>query len=210
MNSLFPQELINTIIDYHFHDQPTLAACGLVCKAWLPASRYHLFHTLKLVDENWDTFLDLIQIYHARVPSTIVPNANNQSHLLHAVRVLNADGSQFTGSSFSQLAHLISSFPHLHSFTWTPGHPRSRSRTSEIDPVELKFPPHFHTIDIAGNCDEIRGFLDRLNGMQNTPRLSTIKIYYACARNVNSIRDLLRIQGRSLRHLELSWSYYGC
>ncbi|THV00172.1 hypothetical protein K435DRAFT_837445 [Dendrothele bispora CBS 962.96] len=53
-----PQELVDTFIDY-IHDQqaqsssddngvpvPTLKSCALVCKAWLPRARKHLFHTL--------------------------------------------------------------------------------------------------------------------------------------------------------------------
>ena len=131
MSAVFPQELFDTIIDRHFHDRHTLATCSLVCKAWLPASRYHLFHTIKLGDENWNTFLDLLQ--HQR---SIAPNMNkfipfaspecgrgddeSSSHLLqfppssafHAVQVLELDGSQFTGS-FSRFAHLISSFPSI-------------------------------------------------------------------------------------------------
>ena len=232
MNAL-PQELIDTVIDYHFHDRPTLVTCSLVCKAWLPSSRYHLFHTVKLGDENWNTFLDFLQDQAFILPNknkfTPIASLKNRgddnyrllqilpSSAFYAVHVLEVDGSQFAGPS-SRLAHLISSFPQLHSFTWTPRRSlRSRipqpQAVPKIDspwPVQLKLPWHFHTIDIAGNCDEIQGFLDGFNGLRHPPRLSTVRINYACARNIDSIGELLRIQGHSLRHLELSWSYYGC
>ncbi|KAH9922702.1 uncharacterized protein B0H18DRAFT_879070, partial [Fomitopsis serialis] len=43
-----PAELCDTVID-HLHDDPrTLAACALVCRAWVPSSRMHQFHTVIL------------------------------------------------------------------------------------------------------------------------------------------------------------------
>jgi hypothetical protein len=39
----FPQELIERIIDDLYDDEPSLIHCSLVCRAWLPATRYHLF-----------------------------------------------------------------------------------------------------------------------------------------------------------------------
>ncbi|KDR76986.1 hypothetical protein GALMADRAFT_267206 [Galerina marginata CBS 339.88] len=41
---IVPQELVDAIIDHLHLDIQTLAACGLVCKSWVPSSRYHLFH----------------------------------------------------------------------------------------------------------------------------------------------------------------------
>ncbi|RDB27750.1 hypothetical protein Hypma_003197 [Hypsizygus marmoreus] len=44
----FPQELIDNVID-HFHDDtPTLRLCSVVCRAWLPSCRAHLFHRVSL------------------------------------------------------------------------------------------------------------------------------------------------------------------
>ncbi|KAJ7586365.1 hypothetical protein C8J56DRAFT_944451 [Mycena floridula] len=37
-----PQELVDHIID-HLHGDPSLLSCSLVCRAWLPSSRLHLF-----------------------------------------------------------------------------------------------------------------------------------------------------------------------
>jgi hypothetical protein len=37
-----PPELIDTIIGLLSDDKETLATCTLVCKSWVPASRYHL------------------------------------------------------------------------------------------------------------------------------------------------------------------------
>lgn len=41
-----PQELIELIIDFAHDDPRTLRSCALVCRAWLPSSRYHLFSSI--------------------------------------------------------------------------------------------------------------------------------------------------------------------
>ncbi|GLB34618.1 putative CNH-domain-containing protein [Lyophyllum shimeji] len=46
LSARIPQELFERIID-HLHDEiPALLACCVVCRAWVPASRYHLFGRL--------------------------------------------------------------------------------------------------------------------------------------------------------------------
>ena len=42
-----PQEITEQIIN-HLHDRHDLKSCALVCKAWIPASRYHLFHSIRI------------------------------------------------------------------------------------------------------------------------------------------------------------------
>ncbi|KAJ7664698.1 hypothetical protein B0H17DRAFT_1019602, partial [Mycena rosella] len=43
-----PLELVDYTIDFAHLDQDTLYACSLVCKAWLPSARYHLFSRITL------------------------------------------------------------------------------------------------------------------------------------------------------------------
>ncbi|KAI0073165.1 hypothetical protein K474DRAFT_1603825, partial [Panus rudis PR-1116 ss-1] len=43
-----PPELADYTLDFLHDDAATLGSCALTCKAWLPTSRFHLFHTLKL------------------------------------------------------------------------------------------------------------------------------------------------------------------
>lgn len=48
MPTTLPQELVDSVID-HCHDDPmTLRSCALVCNAWLPSSRSHIFHSITL------------------------------------------------------------------------------------------------------------------------------------------------------------------
>jgi hypothetical protein len=43
-----PAELMDRIIDFLHSDKRTLSACSLVCKSWVPSSRYHLFRDLTI------------------------------------------------------------------------------------------------------------------------------------------------------------------
>ncbi|KAJ6530034.1 hypothetical protein DFH09DRAFT_1370824 [Mycena vulgaris] len=61
-----PVEIVDQIIDHllqinhqgKIHD---VAVCGLVCRAWLPSSRYHLFSRPSLTNKNITAFLDVVQ-----------------------------------------------------------------------------------------------------------------------------------------------------
>ncbi|KAK0437684.1 hypothetical protein EV421DRAFT_1007263 [Armillaria borealis] len=60
-------ELIDTIIDYvasayryHHMTRSLLSSCSLVCRAWLPRSRYHLFKAITLSSDNHPSFMRLI------------------------------------------------------------------------------------------------------------------------------------------------------
>ncbi|KAJ7115034.1 hypothetical protein C8R44DRAFT_881067 [Mycena epipterygia] len=56
-----PLELHDLIID-HLHGQKRdLGTCGLLCKAWLPSSRRHLFASVTLHKNNWPEFFRLLE-----------------------------------------------------------------------------------------------------------------------------------------------------
>ncbi|KAI0691616.1 hypothetical protein C8Q76DRAFT_634410 [Earliella scabrosa] len=42
----FPGEIADRIIDHLFSDVPSLKTGTLVCRAWLPSCRYHLFRAI--------------------------------------------------------------------------------------------------------------------------------------------------------------------
>ncbi|KAJ7187335.1 hypothetical protein C8R46DRAFT_1059505 [Mycena filopes] len=45
-----PRELCDLIVDYLHAERATLCSCALVCRAWLPASRFHLFAEISLTE----------------------------------------------------------------------------------------------------------------------------------------------------------------
>lgn len=58
--SKIPSEISDIVIDYLHSDRDALAACALVCKEWLPGSRYHLFYTIWVNEQNFQQFLDTL------------------------------------------------------------------------------------------------------------------------------------------------------
>ncbi|EMD41158.1 hypothetical protein CERSUDRAFT_91918 [Gelatoporia subvermispora B] len=49
-----PPETIDRIIDFLHDDPDALQDCGLVCRAWAPTTRYHLFNEVELRAEEWE------------------------------------------------------------------------------------------------------------------------------------------------------------
>ncbi|KAJ6552877.1 hypothetical protein B0H19DRAFT_1155120 [Mycena capillaripes] len=73
----FPQELIDKVIDCsagQSSDADTMKTYGLLCKACVPRSRYHLFSTVTLTAKNLHSLIDLIE--------------TSSTHLLHFFRRL--------------------------------------------------------------------------------------------------------------------------
>ncbi|KIK66711.1 hypothetical protein GYMLUDRAFT_911160 [Collybiopsis luxurians FD-317 M1] len=79
-----PQELADVIIGFLYDDKAALFCCSLVCRAWMPTTRYHLFRCLQLKQaithhrptaQNGASFLDLVLSPH----NTIVPYINTLS-----------------------------------------------------------------------------------------------------------------------------------
>ncbi|KAJ7115316.1 hypothetical protein C8R44DRAFT_855338 [Mycena epipterygia] len=100
----FAQELVDQIIDYIGpSNKADVAACGLVCRRWLPRSRFHLFSSITLSDsesdqQNVDSFFPLLD--------------TSSSLLLSFVQVLTL---HFCGQSFddAHMATLVQSCPRL-------------------------------------------------------------------------------------------------
>src|ERR1700722_12374878 len=54
-------EIQDRILDFLHDSKPTLMACALVCRAWVPTSRYHLFHDIQLHVDGSDTTAKLFK-----------------------------------------------------------------------------------------------------------------------------------------------------
>lgn len=66
-----PLELWDNIIDHLWDNCKSLATCSLVCRAWLPSTRIHLFHTVMLTPFTSDgKYTEKLQALH-RIASFI-------------------------------------------------------------------------------------------------------------------------------------------
>ncbi|KAK0202402.1 hypothetical protein DFS33DRAFT_1339852 [Desarmillaria ectypa] len=66
---MLPTELCNLVIDYLHDSKPSLFACSLVCRAWVPECRFHLFQKLRLCRDTADPFFQLFESPHATLAS---------------------------------------------------------------------------------------------------------------------------------------------
>ncbi|KAI8976633.1 hypothetical protein BD414DRAFT_422849 [Trametes punicea] len=62
MSAPWPQEVVYRIIEA-IDDRDTLRSCALVCRQWLPASRYHLFQRILIASHS--SFETLVQVRDA-------------------------------------------------------------------------------------------------------------------------------------------------
>lgn len=86
MSITFPPELFDRFIDFCHTDKRTLANLGLVCKQWIPSSRYHLFTAVELSNVNLEAFSDLLVAHQ----STFAPFVVTVRLMLLSVDILEA------------------------------------------------------------------------------------------------------------------------
>lgn len=131
-----PLELTNMIID-HLHDtadrdnRHTLAMCALVCRAWVPESRFHLFRKLWLAPARVQPFLDLLSAPLATIRLRFVRHLHMRPVDRRAWREENSlDGLlAWTGSDGCDLAGALSRLTKLtlHFVHWCKLGERARS-----------------------------------------------------------------------------------
>jgi len=66
-----PNEIQDRILDFLYDSNSDLKTCALVCRAWVPASRYHLFSKVELNCTNWgmsDYVLFLGECWNHTIP----------------------------------------------------------------------------------------------------------------------------------------------
>ncbi|KAJ6611308.1 hypothetical protein B0H10DRAFT_2224185 [Mycena sp. CBHHK59/15] len=78
--SKLPSELCDEIIDYLHTDAATLAVCALVCRAWVPASRFHLFESIKMSENSGQRAVQLNNLLGSPY-TTILPAVQNLTFL---------------------------------------------------------------------------------------------------------------------------------
>ena len=97
MARILPAELTDRVIDHLHSDKNALATCSLVCKTWLPASRYHFFQAIdiRLTDNNVYSFAELMDspastLFAHRLEVEIFPISNDNDDPYSASSILGA------------------------------------------------------------------------------------------------------------------------
>ncbi|KAF8530692.1 hypothetical protein JB92DRAFT_2782395, partial [Gautieria morchelliformis] len=61
MKYILPGELIDQVIDHLHDDSPSLRACCITCRAWVPSSRFHIFHDIVLPAKRADALALILE-----------------------------------------------------------------------------------------------------------------------------------------------------
>ncbi|KAK7692332.1 hypothetical protein QCA50_003957 [Cerrena zonata] len=119
---ILPPEIMDEVIGHCVDDVHSLRSCSIVCKAWLPASRYHLFqnHAMRLTSRTSDEILESFEC--------AAPSLTGYVRCIHATCRIFLQLSQLTVFPSLEALHLrnlepstympimsclISSYPHL-------------------------------------------------------------------------------------------------
>lgn len=110
-----PRELLDMVTDHLHGDQPSLRACSLVNKTWLPSSRYHLFYAIRL--EYWHGHQPNLKS-ETGVLERFLSDGQNVWMFVRQLQVDPAHEDQLTlehsGEARNLLQAIIRSLPKLH------------------------------------------------------------------------------------------------
>ncbi|KAJ7117488.1 hypothetical protein C8R44DRAFT_983023 [Mycena epipterygia] len=235
MAQKLPRELVDLVLgelrtDYYL-ERLTLARCGLVCKNWLPSSRYHLFAEVTLNDRTMRSFLRVLQTSPLPIPTFI------RSLYL-----------SFTGSSsvqslgeigpLPQVTHLritmkdpvytrnyallTNSFANIYSLELERCHLQLESVletvssfplleslglhrvTLSFDPLAsagYQFPPRWRTLTLDLPKDMMELFFQQILGLDTIPDFTSLSVYRMYPTEESSFGKYLSHVGNGLQYL---------
>jgi hypothetical protein len=175
--SRVPPELIDAIIDAGNDDKRFLKTCGLVCRAWVPASRRRLFESVTLHNRNTGDFDLLMQSELVTIPrhvrhlcllppsyQYVLGNASLLSQLafvksllLSFINTKRRIGSLEHGIGYFRfLAQLSISHCHFDTFNDLANVLLSCATLEDLELVETSWPPTSESVPVAGSLPSLR------------------------------------------------------
>jgi len=106
-----PNEIEDRILDFLHDSKPTLKACALVCKAWLPTSRYHLTPVIKLNPHTVDYIIKIFKNPNCTIRSCTELIVDNW-YILEEAKITEALQHLSTHLKPSSLRLIISGITH--------------------------------------------------------------------------------------------------
>ena len=210
----FPQELCDHIFETLRNDSSSLKHCSLVCKAWLHATRTHLFRRVILTPENIDPFTYLV----IDSQSTVHPHVRNLE--LRRISCLNrCIISNFTSTlthlhmhdmtfnTFADILDIVCSFPYLQSVALDESTVESSS-VEESARIQSKVLPSFvNSVRCRGGRRCLREFLLWLLHHNNVPKLSSFDVGPVEEEITFKIGKYLAFLGPAINHLSISFGF---
>ncbi|KAJ7250528.1 hypothetical protein B0H12DRAFT_1120744 [Mycena haematopus] len=233
----FPPELHDLVVD-HMHDQKhALGTCGLVNKAWLISSRYHLFASVTLRDDNWKDFVQLLESPLASFAQSIagmtISSSGSFNELISRLRRfsitlkrLRLENVYWTGVTDITIDALVAMFPDIRELDLyqvvfdTPRHMAAlvsrflQLRTASLSPLFLRDGAFQASgYEMPRNLEHLRlrlhlGVALWFYAGASFQSIRVLELGILDARSLPSIGNLLHSLGPQLRDLNLKLMYH--
>lgn len=208
----FPQELSDHIFETLRNDSWSLKQCSLVCRAWLYATRTHLFRHVILTSKNIDPFTFLIidspSTVHSHIKKLelrkldcfnrrVISNfTSTLTHLLLRDMIFN---------TFIDILDIICLFPCLQSVALD-GLTVETSSVEESPRIHNKvLPSSVNSVRYRGGC--LRTFILWLLRHTNVPKIVDLDVGPIEEECIFAVGKYLVFNGPALKHLSFSFAF---
>jgi hypothetical protein len=113
-----PNEIQDRILDFLYDSKPTLKACSLVCKTWVPTTRYHLFSKITLRGRDARSREALLKNPNCTIQSCVhfsasLDNPETTANVANVLQCLSPSSLHIQQNSDNLYWHTLESFPAL-------------------------------------------------------------------------------------------------
>lgn len=206
-----PQELTEHVFETLQNDSLSLKRCSLVCRAWLHATRTHLFRRVILTPQNIDPFISLSidsrSTVHSHVRSLelrrIISTRWMISTFSHTLTHLHL--CDMTFNAFIDILDIICSFQRLQIIALDELTVDTSCVEKSTRTQNKVLPSSVSSVRCRGGC--LRSFLLWLLRHNNVPKLSNLDIGPITERSTFEFGKYLLSVGPALKHLSLSFDF---
>ena len=208
-----PQEISDFIFKGLQNDCLSLKRCSLVCKAWLHATRTHLFRQVILIPKNIDPFISLIIDSRSTVHSHVRNLELRRINYLNRWIVSNFTSTlthlhmrDMTFNAFADILDIICSFPYLQSVALD----ESTVDSSAVDESRIQnkvLPSFVNSVRCRGGRRCLRAFLLWLLHHNNVPKLSSLDVGPIEEESTFEVGKYLAFVGPAINHLSISFDF---
>ena len=210
----FPQELCDHIFETLRNDSLSLKRCSLVCKAWLHATRTHLFRRVILTPKNIDPFTYLITDSRSTIQPHVRDLELRRINCLNRWVISNFTPTlthlrlrEMTFNTFADVLDIICSFPYLQSVALDESTIESSSVKKSARIQNKVLPSFVNSVRCRGGRWCLRAFLSWLLNHNNVPKLSSLDVGPIEEESTFEIGRYLAFAGPAINHLSISFDF---
>jgi hypothetical protein len=219
-----PTELVDIVIDFLHSDDETLEVCSLVCRNWLPASRFHLFGTVRVKWSNVLSFVELLAAPSSTIANNVhtlrIPLEGLDSHTIFdiiaphlekfvAVKIISLQGQQWFPIVEETLSRVCGRAGNMdlteisHNFS-EHNYPRFLLTFALSDNGPFTFSSRLRALDSALDDSPIP--FSWLPVVAQLPAISRVDLFNIEENHLPTVQAMLKSGGQSILTIKLSFS----